>query len=37
VGIYLGDGLMVDAPDFGEVVRVEPVFWADYAGAVRIG
>jgi peptidoglycan DL-endopeptidase CwlO len=37
VGIYLGDGLMVDAPDFGETVRVEPVYWADYAGAVRIG
>ncbi len=37
VGIYLGDGLMVDAPDFGEVVRVEPVFWSAYAGAVRIG
>jgi peptidoglycan DL-endopeptidase CwlO len=37
VGIYLGDGLMIDAPDFGEVVRVEPVYWADYVGAVRIG
>ena len=37
VGIYLGNGLMVDAPDFGEVVRVEPVFWSAYAGAVRIG
>ena len=37
VGIYLGDGLMVDAPDFGEVVRVEPVYWAAYVGAVRIG
>ncbi len=37
VGIYLGDGLMVDAPDFGEVVRVEPVFWSAYVGAVRIG
>ena len=37
VGIYLGDGLMVDAPDFGEVVRVEPVYWGAYAGAVRIG
>jgi peptidoglycan DL-endopeptidase CwlO len=37
VGIYLGNGLMVDAPDFGETVRVEPVFWAGYAGAVRIG
>jgi peptidoglycan DL-endopeptidase CwlO len=37
VGIYIGDGLMVDAPDFGEVVRVDPVDWADYDGAVRIG
>jgi len=37
VGIYLGDGLMIDAPDFGETVRVEPVFWAYYVGAVRIG
>jgi cell wall-associated NlpC family hydrolase len=37
VGIYVGDGLMVDAPDFGEVVRVEPVYWAYYVGAVRIG
>jgi cell wall-associated NlpC family hydrolase len=37
VGIYLGNGLMIDAPDFGETVRVEPVYWAYYAGAVRIG
>jgi len=37
VGIYLGDGLMIDAPDFGETVRVEPVYWAAYVGAVRIG
>ena len=37
VGIYVGNGLMVDAPDFGAVVRVEPVFWSDYVGAVRIG
>jgi cell wall-associated NlpC family hydrolase len=37
VGIYIGDGLMVDAPDFGEVVRVDPVDWADYDGAIRIG
>ena len=36
VGIYIGDGLMVDAPDFGLTVRVEPVFWGDFAGAVRI-
>ena len=37
VGIYLGDGMMVDAPDFGEDVRVEPVYWSAYVGAVRIG
>ena len=37
VGIYIGDGLMLDAPDFGLTVRVDPVYWADYDGAVRIG
>jgi peptidoglycan DL-endopeptidase CwlO len=36
VGIYIGDGLMVDAPDFGQAVQVQPVFWAYYVGAVRI-
>jgi cell wall-associated NlpC family hydrolase len=36
VGLYLGNGLMVDAPDFGEVVQVQPVTWAYYVGAVRI-
>jgi peptidoglycan DL-endopeptidase CwlO len=36
VGIYIGDGLMVDAPDFGLTVRVEPVLWAYFVGAVRI-
>jgi peptidoglycan DL-endopeptidase CwlO len=36
VGIYLGNGLMVDAPTFGQPVQVQPVFWFAYAGAVRI-
>ena len=36
VGIYIGDGMMIDAPDFGEAVHVEPVFWSAYVGAVRI-
>jgi peptidoglycan DL-endopeptidase CwlO len=36
VGIYLGNGLMVDAPSTGQVVQVQPVFWDDYVGAVRI-
>jgi peptidoglycan DL-endopeptidase CwlO len=37
VGIYLGDGLMLDAPDFGQPVEVQPVMWDVYVGAVRIG
>ena len=37
VGIYIGDGLMIDAPDFGETVKVERVYWGAYDGAVRIG
>jgi peptidoglycan DL-endopeptidase CwlO len=36
VGIYVGNGLMVDAPTFGQPVQVQPVFWFAYAGAVRI-
>jgi peptidoglycan DL-endopeptidase CwlO len=36
VGIYIGDGLMVDAPSTGQDVMVQPVFWDDYVGAVRI-
>jgi peptidoglycan DL-endopeptidase CwlO len=37
VGIYIGNGLMIDAPDFGETVQVQPVWWGAYDGAVRIG
>lgn len=36
VGIYVGDGLMVNAPDFGEPVRVQPLD-TDYEGARRLG
>jgi peptidoglycan DL-endopeptidase CwlO len=36
VGIYIGDGLMVDAPSTGQVVQVQSVFWDQYVGAVRI-
>jgi cell wall-associated NlpC family hydrolase len=36
VGIYVGNGLMVDAPSAGQNVQVQPVFWGAYAGAVRI-
>ena len=37
VGIYIGDGMMIDAPDFGVPVKVDPVYWNAYVGAVRIG
>jgi peptidoglycan DL-endopeptidase CwlO len=36
VGIYLGNGLMVDAPTAGQNVQVQGVFWSAYVGAVRI-
>jgi cell wall-associated NlpC family hydrolase len=36
VGIYMGNGMMVDAPTFGQVVQVQPVMWNVYVGAVRI-
>jgi cell wall-associated NlpC family hydrolase len=36
VGIYLGDGLMVHAPTTGDVVRVAPVWWAEFFGATRV-
>jgi cell wall-associated NlpC family hydrolase len=35
VGIYIGNGLMVDAPSTGQDVQVQPIFDA-YVGAVRI-
>jgi len=37
VGIYIGNGLMIDAPDFGQTVEVQPVSLDPYVGAVRIG
>jgi len=36
VGLYLGDGLMVDAPDFGQDVMVQKIDWSVYVGAVRV-
>lgn len=37
VGLYIGGGLMVDAPERGQVVKVEPYRYNgdDYAGATR--
>jgi peptidoglycan DL-endopeptidase CwlO len=36
VGLYYGNGLMVDAPTFGQNVQIQPVMWNVYVGAVRI-
>ena len=35
VGFYVGDGMMLDAPNSGDVVKIQPLF-SDYIGAVRI-
>jgi peptidoglycan DL-endopeptidase CwlO len=36
VGMYVGNGMMVDAPTFGQPVQIQPVFWSAFVGAVRI-
>lgn len=36
VGIYIGGGLMVDAPQTGEDVKVQPISQDPYVGAVRL-
>lgn len=36
VGMYVGNGLMVDAPTYGQPVQVQPIDWSAYVGAVRI-
>jgi peptidoglycan DL-endopeptidase CwlO len=36
VGMYVGNGMMIDAPTFGQPVQIQPIFWDAYVGAVRI-
>jgi peptidoglycan DL-endopeptidase CwlO len=36
VGFYVGNGMMLDAPQTGQNVQIQPVLWPDYDGAVRI-
>jgi cell wall-associated NlpC family hydrolase len=36
VGIYVGGGMMLDAPTYGIPVGIHAIFWSAYAGAVRI-
>jgi cell wall-associated NlpC family hydrolase len=35
VAVYLGRGLMVHAPTTGDVVRIAPIWWAEFFGATR--
>jgi cell wall-associated NlpC family hydrolase len=37
VGLYIGNGEMIDAPDIGQTVKVQPYRYAgdDYVGATR--
>jgi cell wall-associated NlpC family hydrolase len=37
VGIYAGDGQMIDAPYTGTVVRYDSIYWGDLFGAGRPG
>jgi cell wall-associated NlpC family hydrolase len=37
VGMYVGNGLMVDAPSTGQVVQIQPIPWSAVDGAVAIG
>jgi peptidoglycan DL-endopeptidase CwlO len=36
VGMYIGNGMMIDAPTFGQPVQIQAVMWNVYVGAVRI-
>jgi cell wall-associated NlpC family hydrolase len=36
VGMYVGNGMMVDAPSTGQVVQIQPIPWGAVDGAVRI-
>jgi cell wall-associated NlpC family hydrolase len=36
VAMYIGNGKVVQAPTFGDVVKISPVWWTEYFGATRI-
>ena len=37
VGLYVGGGMMIDAPHTGTVVQRRAIFWPNYVGAARPG
>ncbi len=36
VGMYAGNGYMIQAPNSGDVVKISPIWWSEYFGATRI-
>lgn len=36
VGMFIGNGMMVDAPSTGQVVQIQPIPWGSVDGVVRI-
>ncbi|HKD98106.1 MAG TPA: C40 family peptidase, partial [Micromonosporaceae bacterium] len=36
VGMYIGDGKMVEAPTSGQNVKIAPIWWAAYFSAARV-
>lgn len=36
VGMYIGGGLMINAPHTGDVIRVSSIWWSDLAGFGRV-
>jgi cell wall-associated NlpC family hydrolase len=36
VGLYIGNGNMIAAPETGEVVQIQSIFWGDLLGAGRV-
>ena len=37
VGIYVGDGKMIEAPQTGDVVKYSSIYWVDLLSAGRVG
>lgn len=36
VGLYIGNGQMIDAPQTGENVSIQSIYWSDLLGAGRV-
>jgi cell wall-associated NlpC family hydrolase len=36
VGMYVGNGMMINAPTFGQPVQIQAIYWPEFVGAVEI-